>query len=110
MSYGFMLAGFSSIEAHSLKPDFSEVNQAFSYTHLVSAQPKNNVPDLPAQEGTPLKLFTPALRLDAVFIWQERLVFSAFYEYNLEDVRFRTINKSSINLHNIGIGVGVRFW
>lgn len=110
MSYGFMLAGFSSLDAHSLKQDFSEVDQAFSYTHLVTVQPKNNVPGLPAQEGTPLYLFTPALRADAVYIWQERLVFSVFYEYNLQDVRIRTINKSNINLHSIGIGVGVRFW
>ena len=110
MSYGFMLAGNTKIGIQSYNADQEVDRETRSYMHIIALQPKDNVPGLPKNEGTPLKLFTPALRLDFTYQWQERLLLSAFYEYNMEDVRLRTPDKSKINLHYMGVSFGVLFW
>ena len=110
MSYGFLLAGYSKVTINSVYEDESEKHRTLAFYHIVALEPKGNHPRAPHEEGTTLNAFTPALRFDLTYLWQERLVLSAFYEYNLQDIRMRTANNSQVRLHYSGIALGVLFW
>lgn len=110
MDYNFMVAGYSKIDVTSHDDKNGTLHESLTYKHLISVSPKDDIPGLSHHEGTPLHLFTPAFRLDFTYQWQERLIISAFYEYNLQDVRMRTVDNSKVNLHYTGIALGVRFW
>jgi len=110
MSYGFLAAANSEIEINSYYDEQRRENTSVKYNQLVSAQPKNDIKGLPAHEGTPVYFFVPAVRLDVSYEWQERFIFSLFYEYNLQDIRMRTVDNSKMNLHYAGIAAGIRFW
>jgi len=110
MSYSFLAAANSEIEVNSYYDDNRKDKTTVKYNHLVAAQPKDDIKGLPEHEGTPLYFFIPSLRLDISYLWQERFVFSVFYEYNLSDVRMRTVNDSKMNLHYAGVSAGIRFW
>ena len=110
MNYGFLAAANSKITIDSYYDEQTKTGKTFSYSHLIAAQPKNDIDGLPQHEGTAMYFFVPSLRFDFTYQWQERIILSAFYEYDLQDIRMRTVGRSRVNLHYAGISVGVKFW
>lgn len=110
MSYGFLVGARSSITVGSFDDQQQVRSRSISFDHLIALQKKDGIAGLPHHEGTSLYLFTPAVRIDLTYIWQERLLMTAFYEYTLQDSRTRTVNNSSLRLHYAGLALGVLFW
>jgi hypothetical protein len=110
MSYGFMAKARTNTNIRTYKEDELVEIRSVSFDPLITTSLKDNNPSLPGNEGTPLYLFTPSVRLDVTYQWQERLLLSFFYEYDLQDVHIRTARNARVNLHYTGIALGVKFW
>jgi hypothetical protein len=110
MSYGFMMKANSTISIDSYYDDGTKEATSYNYTHLVTGEQKESIEWLPQEEGAPVAIFTPALRMDFTYQFEEKLLLTIFYEYNLQDVRTRTVSSSQARLHYTGISLGVRIW
>jgi hypothetical protein len=110
MSYGLMAAARTNLDIRSYKENELFEMRSVSFDPLITTSLKDNNPTVPGNEGTPLYLFTPSVRVDLTYQWQERLLLSFFYEYDLHDVHIRTTRNASVNLHYTGIALGVKFW
>ena len=107
MSYGFLVKATKSIDFQTYDGGTFVGEDSKSFNQAIGIESSQNYPGLPAQEGTALYVFTPAVRLDLSYQWQRQFVFSAFYEYNLQDNRMRIHQNARTNLHYTGISVGV---
>jgi hypothetical protein len=110
MSYGFLIAARKHLNMQTYEGNDLLRDNTLAFKPVLGSERSGNYPGLPGQEGTPLHVFTPSVRVDITYQWQERLLLSAFYEYNLQDVRVRTVSNSIERLHYTGISFGVLFW
>lgn len=110
MSYGFMLKATSKIAVNSFFEDGTYEQQQYSYTHVVTVDEKEPSTWAPKEEGAPVAVFTPAVRTDFTYQFEEKLLLTVFYEYHLQDHRTRVVRGTSGRLHYAGIAVGVRIW
>ena len=110
MSYGFLVGAKKHLNMQTYKGEDLLRARAISFKPVRGSERSGSYPGLPNHEGTPLHVFTPAVRLDVTYHWQERLLISAFYEYNLQDVRVHKAGNSSLKLHYTGLSFGVLFW
>lgn len=110
MSYGFLVAARKQLDFQTYKDNHLIRTNSLRWKPIIGSEQSGNTEGLPGDEGTPLHFFVPALRADITYQWQERLLISAFYEYNLQDVRVRTVGNSVAKLHYTGLSFGVLFW
>jgi hypothetical protein len=110
MNYGFMVAAKKDITFQTYEDNELVRDNKLSFRPIIGSEQSSSRTGLPAQEGTPVRFFIPALRFDITYHWQERILLSAYYEYDLEDVRVRTVGNSTARLHSTGVSFGVLFW
>jgi hypothetical protein len=110
MDYRLLLQAKSETNIHSYEHETLIEDKSIIWRPGISLEKSSNNGDFPGQEGSPLYFFTPSVRADITYQWQERLLITAFYQYGLQDFRVRTSDRSSINMHTTGISLGVLFW
>jgi hypothetical protein len=110
MSYSFLVSSRSDADLDRFEHESFVGDRHITWEPTISMERVSNNPELPSEEGSPLYLFTPALRLDITYQWQERLLLSAYYQYNLQDLRIRTSGASIANLNSAGLSFGILFW
>ena len=110
MNYGFIIAAKKVMTFQTYEDNELVRDNKVSFKPVIGSERSGSRPGLPGQEGTPVKFFVPALRFDVTYHWQERILLSAFYEYDLEDVRVRTVENSKARFHSTGVSFGVLFW
>jgi hypothetical protein len=104
MDYGFLVKADAKLEINTYENGQFLHNKVLTYHPKVGLIPAST--PFKSKEGVQYLLFSPSLRIDACYFWEKQYSLSAFWEYDLTDIRANP-ETNSIRLACWGLSIGV---